>query len=247
MKAHQRLIREQEAARDQSRAVIPLDRCVVKPVSKAWAKKIILRYEWLGTMANSPLACYGLCGPDGEALGAVVFGNGMGSRARMVCGEEWFERSTVLERGACVHYAHEHAGSFLISRAVKLVARDHGIRVVLAYSDQDAGEIGTLYQACNWLYLGAGNGRGENASRVEGRLIGTEKWQNSRVLRRAARRAGYEDTSKWWEWARSSGLWEFRRVADRSRYVTFTGPRYERNEALRALRYPVLPYPKRKG
>jgi hypothetical protein len=34
--------------------------------------------------------------------------------------------------------------------------RDLGCRLLLAYSDTDAGEIGTVYQAAGWAYVGRG-------------------------------------------------------------------------------------------
>ena len=105
------------------------------------------------------------------------------------------------------------------------------MNVVIAYADAEAGERGVIYQACNWLYLGHGNGRGDNATRQEGRPVGTDQWFSSKRLRAFAREQGFADTSQWWKEARASGLWEFRRVRGRARYVTFTGPRNEKRAA----------------
>jgi hypothetical protein len=60
----------------------------------------------------------------------------------------------------------------------------------------------------------------------------------------------WENTAEWWAWARQHPeLWEFRRVAGKSRYVTFAGVGSGRHKQIRearaALRYPVVPYPKR--
>ena len=46
----------------------------------------------------------------------------------------------------------------MISNACKLAAKEFGWRIFYAYADPTAGEIGTVYQACNWLYLGIGAG-----------------------------------------------------------------------------------------
>jgi hypothetical protein len=48
---------------------------------------------------------------------------------------------------------------FLIARACKLAAEQFGWRIFYAYSDPMAGEIGTVYQAANWLHLGVGRGK----------------------------------------------------------------------------------------
>jgi len=62
-----------------------------------------------------------------------------------------------LARGANVHWAPKGANSRLVSWACRLLAREIDAKVVIAYSDTDAGEIGTIYQACNWVYIGRGS------------------------------------------------------------------------------------------
>jgi len=62
-----------------------------------------------------------------------------------------------LARGACVHWTPPGSASKLIASALKLLKEDDpNVRVVIAYSDTDAGEIGTVYQATNWYYIGNG-------------------------------------------------------------------------------------------
>ena len=36
------------------------------------------------------------------------------------------------------------------------MARDTSAKLIIAYADTDAGEVGTVYQACNWIYIGCG-------------------------------------------------------------------------------------------
>src|SRR5271168_14486 len=61
-KAHQRLIREQHALEpdpliDEKRALAAsLKNGVVREISKSEAKKIILKYEWLGNMGTTDFA-----------------------------------------------------------------------------------------------------------------------------------------------------------------------------------------------
>jgi hypothetical protein len=64
-----------------------------------------------------------------------------------------------LERGACAFWAHEHTASWFINRACAMAARDHGWKLFVAYSDTEAGEIGTVYQACGWHYIGRASNR----------------------------------------------------------------------------------------
>jgi hypothetical protein len=145
-KAHQRIIRERAAQQDPREPLASLDGCTVAEVTRRDAARIILRYEWLGTMGRARV-WYGLRAPHGELLGVVGFGGTAPQDLR---------EAVVLERGACVHFAPRNAGSFLIRRAVRLAHREHGWSTFVAYADPDAGEIGTVYQACGWSYTGQG-------------------------------------------------------------------------------------------
>jgi hypothetical protein len=197
VKCHQRKIREDRALINPRKPMETLVGSRVVPISMEQAKKIILEYEWLGTMPQIGLAYYGLETPEGELVGVVCFGMGSGTNARNVCGEEYRDVTICLERGACVHWAHQHAGSFLVSRACKQAKRDHGWKVFYAYSDETAGEIGTIYQACNWTYIGKGVGRGNGNT---GRFVYFDpdgvRWTGRR-LRTAMRKANSSITTSW--------------------------------------------------
>jgi hypothetical protein len=166
MKAYQRKIRDKEAQRDP-RPVVGLENATVVEISYEKAKELILKYEWLGSMGTTERS-FGLI-LDGELAGVVCFGKTAGTdTAKSVCGEEWARYVVTLCRGACVHWAHPHSASFLISAACRRMASSARTtksgRVVLpayifvAYSDVDAGEVGTVYQASNWAYCGKTSG-----------------------------------------------------------------------------------------
>ena len=74
--AHQRRIREREAARDPRPLMATLEGCTVERIPFAEAKAIIPRHEWLGSMPPGTRACYGLKTPDGELAGVAVFAAG---------------------------------------------------------------------------------------------------------------------------------------------------------------------------
>lgn len=129
----------------------------VRPVSRALAKQIILKYEWLGTMSHTGYH-FGLF--YGEwCAGVVCFAVGGGATGGSNVHKEWGlepRELATLARGACVHWAPAGSNSRLIAHAVKLLQRATGVKLVLAYSDTDAGEIGTVYQAAGWAYVGRG-------------------------------------------------------------------------------------------
>ena len=239
MVCHQRKIRDDLMASDPRPVRQTLDGCGVIPITRAQAESVILTYEWLGTMPKVGRAYYGLVCDD-ELHGVACFGEGMGTNAKNLCGEANASKAIALERGACVHYAHPHAASFLIANACKQAAEDHGWRIFYAYSDAEAGEIGTVYQACNWLYIGTGVGRGKGATWRYNYFDPTGEQYTSRRWRAHKSRVGLI-----WEAAEAAG-WTRVRHMDKGRYLNFYGGDKRECAALRkSLKYTTLPYPKR--
>ena len=115
---HQRLIREELAASQPRPALTSLEACRVEPISRREAASFIVQYEWLGN-CGKPSLCVGARAPGGDLFGVACFGNGVGADVRARLGGRV---AICLERGACAHWAHPHASSWLITRACKLVA-----------------------------------------------------------------------------------------------------------------------------
>lgn len=136
---------------------LDIKRAVVRPVSRKLAEQIILKYEWLGTMPIGVNFFYGLF--FGSYCAGVccfcVGGGGANINAHVEFGVKK-EELAYLARGANVHWSPKGANSKLVTWACRLVGRDSGAKLALAYSDTDAGEIGTIYQASNWICVGRG-------------------------------------------------------------------------------------------
>jgi hypothetical protein len=151
----QRQLRDRYAA-EGAPPVPHLDvgRSVVRPVSRRCAAQIILKYEWLGTMAGTSLHygiffgayCAGVCC---VAVGGGFAGNNVSAPFGLRRDE-----LAMLCRGACVHWAPSGTNSRLVAWTCRLLARGGAARLIIAYSDTDAGEVGTIYQACGWAYVG---------------------------------------------------------------------------------------------
>lgn len=135
---------------------LDLKRARVEPVTRRIAKQIILKYEWLGTMPATT-HFYGIFFGR-HCAGVTCWGLGCGG-ANMSAHKEWgLQRDELayLARGANVHWSPTGANSKLVAWSCRLIARDGG-KLAIAYSDTDAGEIGTIYQACNWVCVGKGS------------------------------------------------------------------------------------------
>jgi len=197
-------------------------------------------------------------------------------------------------RGACCHWTdrevrkdgkvHTGAASFLINKACKLMV-EKGFNILFGFSDDSVicHEIGTVYQAAGWLYVGRGGGDIAQR-RANGRIIGSKiiatKIKDRTGLPDKRRGATMEDVDKWAEEARRRGYtvkgsgWyrykvrkkengedltraeaklrlivehgEFERTTPKHRYIQFFGNRQTVKNLRKALKVPVLKYPKRK-
>jgi len=145
--------KDKEAEHNHFFPSISLDRWRVLQLQYKSAKDFILQYEWLGNMGTSK-HCFGLVFDD--HIGAVAcYGPPVApTKYHNILGEEISQKVYQLCRGASTYWAPKWAPSKLIASSLKLLSIRYGIRAVLAYADEMAGEIGTVYQACNAIYLG---------------------------------------------------------------------------------------------
>jgi len=187
--------------------------------------------------------------------GAAVFGRTAGTHASNVCGPKHKHEVLTLVRGACCPWAdHEvesngkkHSGaaaSFLISHACDLLA-SKGFHIFIGYSDPQANEIGTVYQAANWIYTGmtsateryrTSDGREHDCRQISGL---TRDRRNGGLAYKRTRRQQKEILLK-------QGCTFFKGNA-KHRYVYFTGDKWKKLELATALRLQQLPYPKRQS
>ena len=152
------------------------------------------------------------------------------------------DKAICLERGACVWWAHPHSASKLISFATNDMSKNTKYRIFFAYSDEDAGEIGTVYQACNWLYLGRmASGGSQN------KLITPEgKMKDSRHIMEYAKKykKDVRDRTEARVILHQNG-WASKKTKPKSKYVIVKGNKTEVRYIMSKLCVNTYPYPKR--
>ncbi|WP_109485412.1 hypothetical protein [Occallatibacter savannae] len=259
MKCWQRTIREmalpepeeeqkKELARKFCRATVE-----VRQITYAEAKPLVLQYEWLGTMGSARW-CFGLfIGP--YLAGVEVFGTTAGNRAAAaIAGPEYADRVCTLVRGCCLPWADHpvdsggrthtgRAASFLISRACKLIADQHGKNIVVAYSDPQAGEIGTIYQSVNAIYTGTTSATEQYRS-PDGKLHDTRQLSGLTRDRRRGGLAYIRSRNSQRLLLLQQGA-HFVRSVPKHRYLLVSGNRTVKRILRAAIKLPSLPYPKR--
>lgn len=257
-KCYQRHIRELWAEVEPREQLTSLDGAVVERTTRAEAESIILKYEWLAAdprnsapMGRGIQAFYGLR-LNGELIGANCLGK-MGGDISNICGKANAKKAVCLHRGACVFYAPHHAASYFTARTCKQAHRDFGWQIFFAYSDTaDASEIGTIYSACNWHYLGEDVGKAEGSFHVDfvspdgSQRVSSYKL-NHDTERKFLRGLGWsEDEGPMRPFLKRLG-WTPKIVLGKKKWVWFEGTRAEKKYLRSVCRYEFLPYPKRQA
>lgn len=118
-------------------------------------KGFIEKYEWLGKMPARPThrftATYG-------SLMAGVIVMATPNTFSNLLGKESRDMEKLISRGACSAWAPKGLNSKLVMASVRWMAKNTDFRIFTAYSDPEARELGTIYQACNFYYLGQASG-----------------------------------------------------------------------------------------
>jgi hypothetical protein len=114
-----------------------------------------------------------------------------------------------LSRGACAHWAHPHSVSRLVRGSMRLLPDKY--KAVTATVDPALGEIGVIYQACGFVYVGAMRSGRRAAISVNGAPMSEQLVFDISGTRgaRALARLGFEAPS----------------TAYRERYFAFRGSR----------------------
>jgi hypothetical protein len=115
--------------------------------------KFIERHEWLGKMpiwiTHRFVARLKL---NNILAGVIVLSTP--NTFSYLLGKENKNIEKLISRGACVSWSPKNLASWLIMKSIKFMVKHTEFRIFTAYSDPEAKELGTIYQACNFLYLG---------------------------------------------------------------------------------------------
>lgn len=239
-KAHQSIIREKRAESDKHNLFgnwwdninIDLSKAVVKEVDFVTARTMIEQYEWLGCMPAFVWCCYGIYFDNEYCGGVVVFSPDYAENTGVWDKYEYTGKLILLSRGVCVHWTPKNTASKLITEAIKMLPEKY--KVVTCTIDRLAGEIGTIYQACNFSYVGVmREGKTRTAYKIKGKVYGT------RALRAKIGSEKKEEVLKYFPDA------EYCEQLSKERYFYFRGSKNDQKYFKSKLAHLIKPYPKR--
>lgn len=138
-------------------------------------KQFIIKYEWLGTLPSYPTH-YFTARYNGILAGVLIYS--MPNAFSKLLGEETKELERLLSRGACASWTPKNLASAFIAWSIRWMVENTQYRLFTAYSDPEAKELGTIYQASNWIYIGQTSG-----STYRYKEPGSDRWVSDRKFR----------------------------------------------------------------
>ncbi len=122
---------------------------------KAECKAFIRRHEWLGTIPQ--YTTHYFTARYGNNLAGVILMSVPNAFSKILGeGTEKIER--LISRGACISWSPKNLASSFLMWCIRWMVENTQFRLFTAYSDPTARELGTIYQACNFYYLGKNAG-----------------------------------------------------------------------------------------
>lgn len=117
------------------------------------AKHAVMRWHYSRRMPNAKLVRIGVW-ESGRFVGAVIYGCGANRHLASPFGLGR-EEACELVRVALAP-GRKRPTSQCLGISLKLLKRQSpGLRLVVSYADTKEGHLGTIYQATNWLFVGA--------------------------------------------------------------------------------------------
>lgn len=128
---------------------------IVTKEEKKEATEFIKRYEWLGTVGSYPTHWF--AARYKGILGGVII-MGMPNSFSKLLGEKTKDIERLIARGASASWTPMNLGSKFLMWCIKWMIKNTQYRLFTCYSDLQAKENGSIYQALNFYFLGAGSG-----------------------------------------------------------------------------------------
>ena len=167
-------------------------------------KKFIERHEWLGNLSQYTthwFACY-----YNEILAGVILFN-MPNAFSKLLGENTKELERLISRGACISWSPKNLASSFLMWSINWMVKNTQYRLFTGYSDPTAKEIGTIYQACNFYYLGQKSGTTTRyINPYTGKIVSDRFFRQRTAYKKYAKELSIE-----WDrnWEKKTGmLWE---------------------------------------
>jgi hypothetical protein len=159
----------------------------------------IKRHEWLGTLSQYTthwFGCYHTV-DDRKILAGVILFN-MPNAFSKLLGDNTKELERLISRGACISWSPKNLASSFLMWSLKWMVNNTRYRLFTAYSDPTAKELGTIYQACNFYYMGQKSGTTTRyVNPYTGKMVSDRFFRVRSAYKKYAKELGIEWVKNW--------------------------------------------------
>lgn len=164
-------------------------------VDKDEAIAFIKRHEWLGTITQYTTNYFGAY--YGNILCGVILFSMPNSFSKLL-GDNTSEVERLISRGACISWSPKCLASTFMMWCIKWMVHNTQYRLFTAYSDPTAKELGTIYQACNFYYLGQKSGTTTRyINPYTGKIVSDRFFRQRSAYRKYAKELGITWDGSW--------------------------------------------------
>ena len=164
-------------------------------------RTFIERHEWLGKLPIWVTHRFtARLKSNGTLAGTIILATP--NSFSNLLGEENKNREKLIARGACISWSPKNLGSWLIMKSLRWMVKHTEFRYFTAYSDPEAKELGTIYQACNFIYLGQKFGAGNqylDPDNPDRGWFGSSGFNDRSQIVRYAKGLGIEWKKEWFK------------------------------------------------
>lgn len=164
-------------------------------LERAKMKAFIERHEWLGNLSQMTTHWFGSY-HKGVLAGVILFN--MPNAFSKALGENTPQLERLISRGACISWSPKCLASHMLMWCIKWMVKNTQYRLFVAYSDIEAKEIGQIYQACNFFYLG--NSSGTNTRYINpytGKIVSDRFFRTTSAYKKYCKELGIDWSKSW--------------------------------------------------
>lgn len=168
---------------------------VVNKEERIKLKKFIERHEWLGNLSQYTTHWFG-CYHKDQIAGVILFN--MPNAFSKVLGDDTKDLERLISRGACISWSPKNLASSFLMWCINWMVKNTKYRLFVAYSDPTAKELGTIYQACNFYYMGQTAGtKTRYVNPYTGKVVSDRFFRQKTAYKKFAQELGIEWQKNW--------------------------------------------------
>lgn len=157
--------------------------------------EFITRHEWLGNISQMTTHWFAAYHKD-QLAGVILFN--LPNAFSKLLGEDTPELERLISRGACISWSPKNLASTFLMWCINWMAKNTQYRLFVAYSDPEAKEIGTIYQACNFYYLGQASGTTTRyINPYTGKMVSDRFFRTTSAYKKYANELGIKWEKSW--------------------------------------------------